>query len=133
MMLGGDIKLNIKNLNTFGKRLEFLLDLKVLRKKDLADYLNIAPSTVSGYISDARKPDLDTLKNIADYLNVNSDFLLMRNDDYQTYINKNINGKLIEIQFDDETLHLTEKEIGELLNSLKNVGWDVKKLLDTNK
>ena len=121
--------MNIKQLDTFGKRLIFLLDLKEIKKKDLADYLNIAPSTLSGYLNDSRKPDLNILSMIADYLNVNSDFLLMRSDDYQTYVSKKINGDLFEITFDDEKLHLTEKEIEELFQKLKSVGFDVKKLL----
>ena len=53
----------------------------------------------------------------------------MLSDDYQTYVSKKINGDLFEITFDDEKLHLTEKEIEELFAKLKSVGFDVKKLL----
>ena len=53
----------------------------------------------------------------------------MLSDDYQTYISKEVDGDLIEIKFDDEKLHLTEKEISDLFEKLKSVGFDVKKLL----
>lgn len=121
--------MNIKSFDTLGKRIEFLLDLKEIKKQELADAINLNPATISNYISGKRNPDVDTLKKIADFLNVNCDFLLLRNDDYQTYISKNINGDLIEIEFDDETLHLTKKEIEKLFGKLESVGFDVKKLL----
>ncbi|WP_300902301.1 helix-turn-helix domain-containing protein [uncultured Clostridium sp.] len=121
--------MDMKYLDTFGKRLEFLLDLKDIQKKQLAEELNISPTAVTNYIKDNRKPDLNLLAKIAKFLNVNSDFLLMLSDDYQTYVSKKINGDLFEITFDDEKLHLTEKEIEELFAKLKSVGFDVKKLL----
>ena len=121
--------MNMKHLNTFGKRLEFLLELKDIQKKQLAEELNVSPTAVSNYINDNRKPDLTILAKIAKFLYVNSDFLLMLSDDYQTYISKEVDGDLIEIKFDDEKLHLTEKEISDLFEKLKSVGFDVKKLL----
>lgn len=123
--------MNMKILDTFGKRLSFILDLKDLKNKDLALAINKAPNTVSNYANDTRSPDLETLTKIADFLNVKIDFLLMRTDDYQTYISKNVNGDLIEINFDDEKLHLTEKDIENLFEKLQKVGFDVKKLIES--
>lgn len=122
--------MNMKYLDTFGKRLSFILELKDLKNKDLADAINKAPNTVSNYTSDSRNPDLDTLTKIADFLNIKVDFLLMRTDDYTTYISKTINGDLIEIELDDEKLHLSEKEIQNIFNKLENVGFDLKKLIE---
>lgn len=121
--------MDMKQLDTFGKRLSFLLDLKEIRKKDLAEGINLAPTTISNYLSDFRKPDIDTLREISKFLNVKSDFLLLLSDDYQTYISKEIDGDLFEITFDDEKIHLTKKEISDLFEKLNNVGFDVKKLL----
>ena len=90
--------MNIESLNTFGKRLKFLLELKEIKNKELANALNLAPNSISSYLSDQRSPDLKTLTKIADYLNVNSDFLLMRSDDYSTYLKTNYKGQ--EIVFD---------------------------------
>ena len=121
--------MDMKYLDTFGKRLEFLLDLKDIQKKQLAEELNVSPTAISNYINDNRKPDLNILAKIAKFLNVNTDFLLMLTDNYQTYISKEIDGKLFEIEFEDEKLHLTEKEIEDLFIKLKSVGFDIKKLL----
>lgn len=123
--------MNMNILDTFGKRLSFILELKELKNKDLALAINKAPNTVSNYSNDTRSPDLETLTKIADFLNVKIDFLLMRTDDYQTYVSKKIDGDLIEIQFDDEKMHLTEKDIEELFGKLKKVGFDVKKLIES--
>lgn len=56
--------------------------LKNLRKDhgdtqaDLARYLGISRSAISMYESGEREPDFETLEAIADYFNVNMDFLL---------------------------------------------------------
>lgn len=122
--------MDITNLDTFGKRLKFLLELKEIRNKDLANALNLAPNSISSYCNDQRSPDLKTLTRIADYLNVNSDFLLMRSDDYSSYIKTNYNGNEIVIGFNDEKLILTEEQIKEMLEKLDSVGFDVNKLLN---
>lgn len=121
--------MDINKLDTFGKRLEFLLELKEIKKKDLAEALNVSQSTISGYLIDRREPSFSTLSQIADFLNVDANFLLLRSDDYSTYIKQEIDGDLFEITFDDEKLHLTKKEISDLFEKLKSVGFDVKKLL----
>lgn len=121
--------MNMDFLDTFGKRLEFLLDLKGIQKKQLAEELNVTPTAISNYISDNRKPDLNILAKISKFLNVNSDFLLMISNDYQTQDSKKLNGDFFDIIIDNEILHLTEKDIKTLLNKLKNIGFDVKKLL----
>ncbi|CDB14615.1 dNA-binding protein [Clostridium sp. CAG:221] len=125
--------MDINKLDTFGKRVEFLLDLKEIQKQDLATAINVSPTTISNYINDNRKPDLNTLAKIADYLNVNSDFLLMRTNDYQTYISKEIDGNIVEITFDDEKLHLTENQINDFFAHLKQVGFNPKVFFENPK
>lgn len=121
--------MDIKDLKTFGQRVGFLLDLKDLKNIDLAKAINCAPNTVSNYLNDKRNPDFSTLKLIADFLNVKVDFLLMRTNDYSCYISKTIDGDLIEIELNDETIHITKSEIELVFKKLKDVGFDIKKLL----
>ena len=116
--------MDINKLDTFGKRVEFLLDLKEIQKQDLATAINVSPTTISNYINDNRKPDLNTLAKIADYLNVNSDFLLMRTNDYQTYISKEIDGNIVEI---------TENQINDFFAHLKQVGFNPKVFFENPK
>ena len=125
--------MDINKLDTFGKRVEFLLDLKEIQNQDLATAINVSPTTISNYINDNRKPDLNTLAKIADYLNVNSDYLLMRTNDYQTYISKEIDGNIVEITFDDEKLHLTENQINDFFVHLKQVGFNPKVFFENSK
>ena len=122
--------MDIKKLDTFGKRLKFILELKEIRNKDLANALNLAPNSISSYCNDQRSPDLKTLAKIADFLNINSDFLLMRSDNYNAYLKTNYKGKEIAIEFNDSELILTEEQIKDMLSKLDSVGFDVNKLLN---
>lgn len=52
-----------------------------LTMKELGEKINAAESTVSGYESETRKPDIDTLKKIAFVLETNASYLLGETDD----------------------------------------------------
>ena len=60
----------------FGDKLRTLIEDKNITQKELATKLNIAPSTVSSYVQNAREPDFGTLKIIADFFQVTTDYLL---------------------------------------------------------
>lgn len=60
----------------FGDRLRILIEEKNITQKELSAQLNIAPSTVSSYAQNTREPDFETLKMIADYFKVTTDYLL---------------------------------------------------------
>ena len=61
---------------SFGNNLRNLIDERNLTQKELAILLNIAPSTLGGYIQNTREPDFSTLKTIAGYFDVSIDYLL---------------------------------------------------------
>ena len=63
----------------FGDVLRALLDERNITQKQLAADLNIAPSTVGGYVQNSSEPDFRTLKLLAEYFGVTTDYLL----DYQ--------------------------------------------------
>lgn len=121
--------MNIKKLDTFGKRLEFIMGNKNVSRKQLAENLNLAPNSVSNYVTDNRKPDLNIIKNIACYLNVSADFLLGLTDDYRTYLSREIDGKMVDLVVDDEKLRLSEKEINEIFGKLKEAGFNIRDAL----
>ena len=60
----------------FGDILRDLLDERNLSQKQLADDLNISASAVGNYVRNNREPDFETLKKIAVYFQVTTDFLL---------------------------------------------------------
>ncbi len=60
----------------FGNRLKSLRIEKSLIQKELADLLKVSPSTIGMYERNQRDPDTDTIRFLADYFNVSSDYLL---------------------------------------------------------
>lgn len=74
---------------TFGEKLNNILEDMDISQKSFAASLNIAPSTLNGYIKDRRQPDFETLKSIAFVLNVSVDFLLdYKSDNIELTINE---------------------------------------------
>ncbi|MBQ7782759.1 MAG: helix-turn-helix transcriptional regulator [Oscillospiraceae bacterium] len=61
---------------SFGERLADVLLKKSIAQKDFAATLNIAPSTLNGYIKGNREPDFDLLKRISFALGISVDYLL---------------------------------------------------------
>ncbi len=61
---------------TFGTRLKNLINEKSITQKQLANDLNIALSTLNGYLQDYREPDFATLIILANYFSVSTDYLL---------------------------------------------------------
>ena len=55
---------------------EQLIEEQNITQKQVASAINIAPSTMNGYVSGTSEPDFDTLKRLAAYFKVSSDYLL---------------------------------------------------------
>lgn len=60
----------------FSNTLRMLIEEKDLTQKELAKQLHLAPSTLGSYVQGSREPDFSTLKQLADYFNVSTDYLL---------------------------------------------------------
>ena len=60
----------------FGQRLLQLLYHHGISQKQLALELKIAPTTLNGYVNNRREPDYKILKEIANFFNVSTDYLL---------------------------------------------------------
>ena len=61
---------------TFGEKLSELLEERNMTQKEFAKTLNIAPTTLNGYIKNKRQPDFELVKKIASALSVSVDLLL---------------------------------------------------------
>lgn len=61
---------------SFGEKLRSLIEELDMTQKQLAIHLNIAPSTMGSYVQNTREPDFATLKLLANYFNVSTDYLL---------------------------------------------------------
>lgn len=60
----------------FSYRLRSLIEERNLTQKQVAINLNIAPSTMGGYVQGSSEPDFETLKRLAKYFDVSTDYLL---------------------------------------------------------
>ena len=85
----------------FSTRLENLLEERNLTQKFLSSELNIAPSTLNGYLRRNREPDFETLIKLAEFFSVSIDYLLGVTDIRSPYILKGCyddnEGDLLEI------------------------------------
>ncbi len=61
---------------TFAEKLRELLDELDITQKQLASELMMPPSTLGGYIQGTSEPDFETLKLLANYFGVSTDYLL---------------------------------------------------------
>lgn len=60
----------------FGSRLDHIMSAKSITNRDLAIQLALSASTISGYRSGRRSPNVDELARIAAALQVSSDYLI---------------------------------------------------------
>jgi repressor LexA len=65
---------------TFGERLRECRKVAKLTQKKLAQAAQVAESTISMYEMEKRQPDFETLEVLADFFNVDIDYLLGRTD-----------------------------------------------------
>ena len=65
---------------TFAERVRELRLQQNMNQKQLADELNVSKSRIAMYEQDKRKPDFQFLELMADYFNVDVDYLMGKTD-----------------------------------------------------
>jgi transcriptional regulator with XRE-family HTH domain len=65
----------------FGQRLRKLRDKKGITQKELSKILNLSESAIGMYERGEREPNFETINKLADYFEVEVDYLLGRTDD----------------------------------------------------
>ncbi|MCK8825544.1 helix-turn-helix domain-containing protein [Fuchsiella alkaliacetigena] len=65
---------------SFGKRLKKLRKEKGLTLREMSNKFNRGRTSFSNYENDYRKPDMDLIKELADFFEVSVDYLLGRTD-----------------------------------------------------
>ena len=65
----------------FQERLKAARDMRGLSQSDLAARANLPPSSIAHFETGSRKPSFDTLRRLANGLEVTTDYLLGRADD----------------------------------------------------
>lgn len=64
----------------FRTRLKQLRNEKKINQRELAKFLKVAPSTISMYESGQREPNFEVLESLADFFNVDLNYLLGKSD-----------------------------------------------------
>ena len=85
----------------FNENLKMARERKGLSQKDIAESIGVAKSTYSLYESGNREPNVQTIKKIADILNVSADELLGIDDEPQTIAAHLDTDDLSEAEFED--------------------------------
>lgn len=65
-------------MGLFSQRLQYLRKKERLTQQDLAQKIGVAKSTISQYEKGSRQPNLEMLEKIADFFNVDIDYLMGR-------------------------------------------------------
>lgn len=86
---------------TFRDRFKALRVQKGKSQRELAEDLNLSKSAISMYESGAREPDHETTEKIADYFNVDVDYLLGRSNVTLRYTDV-----LADQYYDSETVQI---------------------------
>jgi transcriptional regulator with XRE-family HTH domain len=73
-----------------GKRIRDRRTARQISQKDLATQVGVSPSAVNQYEKGEKIPSTNTLINIADVLDVSSDYLLGASDKDEVFLNKNV-------------------------------------------
>lgn len=79
---------------TFGDILRELMEENDMNQRELAQQLHISAPALGNYVRNLREPDYETLKKIATYFNVSTDYLL------------DFHPPKISSTFDNRLLHL---------------------------
>ena len=78
----------------FNDKLRTLIEENDFTQKKVAQELKIAPSTLGGYVQGTSEHDFETLKQIAVYFNVSTDYLL---DIPETHTKDSTENELLRI------------------------------------
>ncbi len=107
-------------MSKFHLRIRELRISRKLSQQELAEYLKISKSSINMYERGEREPGLDLLEAIADFFNVDMDYLMGKSDNPQKYISNSANCVILTED---------EKTLVDIYRNFNDEGKE--KLLDT--
>lgn len=104
-------------------------------QKDIASYLNITTSAYGFYEQGKRKPDMETLKKLADFFNVSTDYLIGRTDNKKSFIDtrrnkqehstfKGVEARILERLIDEGVISEGDPITQEMIDKVLKYGID---------
>lgn len=101
----------------FCDKIRSLIEERDLTQKQVANDLNIAPSTMGGYVQGSSEPDFDTLKRLAEYFNVSADYLLdIRTEKCKSYMEDELLRVFRSLTDEQKKLYLEQGKVFIRLN-----------------
>lgn len=91
------------------ERLKKLIDSRGINQQQLADAIGLSHVSIYYYVEGKKAPGTKTLKKIANYFNVTTDYLLGSSDD--EVLNEMLNKKFIEMKSRLDSLPEAQQEI----------------------
>lgn len=104
----------------FGDRITELREEAKLTQEELADKIGITRAALSHYEKNRREPDYETLKKIADYFNVSTDWLLGRSPLRNLFFD-NSNIESIEIRKSRKAEEISMEKMEEIGKQIANI------------
>lgn len=126
---------------TFGQRLKKLRLSKNITQIQLAQIIEKSRTSIAGYETDDRMPDIKTLKDIASFFEVSTDYLLgitndliKENENIDLYIYNDVADRVNEIpSIYDISINDLEKDFQNICDKIdndKHLVWQGKPLTD---
>lgn len=96
-------------MKKLGDVIQSALEMRDLTQKQAADDLNITPQTFNSYVKNHRYPDMDVLRSIAIYLELDMNSILGLHPDEDSHLISDRNEAMLIKNF--RSLNEHEKEI----------------------
>lgn len=106
----------------YGNKLKYLRNKKGLSQKELTKRLNLNRSTYARYETSTTQPDFDTLKKLADFFEVSTDYLLGHTTPIDDMTDDEIDSEIREIMKEVNVWYKDEpKDKREKLEMLRKI------------
>lgn len=102
-------------MGTFGQRLKELRNSRGISQNELSKHIGVSKSSVNMYERDEREPGFETLEAIADFFNVNMDYLLGREYHISTLEDSPLTSRLYEIADEYRRTRDQDKLVDDIL------------------
>lgn len=91
-------------MNNCGDKIAYLREKRGLTQEDLSTKLGISRASLSHYETNRRQPDYETLRNIANFFDISTDYLLGRTNDPHMEMDQDVREFVDSLELADEKI-----------------------------